>query len=57
MGYSAIVLLPLLLAPLAASHFKRLRDSKNPQEQIVLLGDTGKLLALFAILFSVGVAL
>jgi len=57
LGYSAAIFIPLILLPLAFSHYKRLSKSKNPQEQIVLLGDTGKLLALFAITFSLGLVL
>jgi 1,4-dihydroxy-2-naphthoate octaprenyltransferase len=49
--------LPVLLAPLAWSHARRLRESKSPSELIALLGDTGKLLAGFAVLFGVGLAL
>jgi 1,4-dihydroxy-2-naphthoate octaprenyltransferase len=49
--------LPLALEPLARSHVRRLRDSKSPSELIELLGDTGKLLAIYAVLFSAGVIL
>lgn len=56
-GASAWVLLPLLTLPLAWSHVRRLRESKTPSELIALLGDTGKLLALFALLFGLGLAL
>ncbi|MDB6094127.1 MAG: 1,4-dihydroxy-2-naphthoate octaprenyltransferase [Verrucomicrobia bacterium] len=45
-------LLPLLLLPMASSHARRLRERENPLEQIKLLGDTGKLLALYAILLT-----
>lgn len=55
--YSAWCLLPLVLAPLAWRHLVRLRKSKSPSELIALLGDTGKLLALYALLFGVGVVL
>lgn len=48
-------LLPLALGPLAWRHARRLRDSKTPSELIELLGDTGKLLALYAVLFAAGV--
>lgn len=48
-------LVALLCAPLAGTHIRRLRDAKSPGELIALLGDTGKLLALYAVLFSVGV--
>ncbi len=47
-------LLPLGIEPLARSHVRRLRDSKTPSELIELLGDTGKLLAIYAVLFSLG---
>ena len=53
----AWILLPLLLAPLAWRHARRLRDSKTPSELIALLGDTGKFLALYALLFSAGLVL
>jgi 1,4-dihydroxy-2-naphthoate octaprenyltransferase len=56
-GFSAWCLLPLLLAPVAWKHARRLSDSKTPGELIVLLGDTGKLLAGYAVLLSVGVVL
>lgn len=56
-GYRAWCLLPLVLAPLAWSHVRRLRESKSPSELIVLLGDTGKLLALYATLFAAGIVL
>ena len=48
------LLLPLLAAPLGWRHIRRLADAKTPKELIVLLGDTGKLLALYAVLFSAG---
>jgi 1,4-dihydroxy-2-naphthoate polyprenyltransferase len=54
-GYRAWCLLPLVLAPVAWSHLRRLRASKSPGELIALLGDTGKLLAAYAGLFAVGV--
>jgi 1,4-dihydroxy-2-naphthoate polyprenyltransferase len=49
-------LLPLLAAPLALRHVRRLRESKTPSELIGLLGATGKLLALYALLFAAGLA-
>jgi 1,4-dihydroxy-2-naphthoate octaprenyltransferase len=55
-GHHAASLLPLLLTPLAWSHVGRLRDSKTPSELIALLGDTGKLLALYATLLAAGFA-
>lgn len=56
-GGSALVLLPLLIAPGAWNQMRRLRDSKTPAELIALLGDTGKLLALYAVLLSVGLVM
>lgn len=56
-GYHAWVLLPLALAPLAWRHVRRLRADRSAGELIALLGDTGKLLALFALLFSTGLVL
>jgi 1,4-dihydroxy-2-naphthoate octaprenyltransferase len=47
-------LLPLGLLPMARAHVARLRDSKSPSELIALLGDTGKLLALYALLLAAG---
>jgi 1,4-dihydroxy-2-naphthoate octaprenyltransferase len=49
-------LLPLVLVPVALSHVRRLQPSKTPSELIALLGATGKLLALFAVLFAIGLA-
>jgi 1,4-dihydroxy-2-naphthoate octaprenyltransferase len=54
MGFKPVVLLPLGLAPLAWRHAQRLATAEKPEELIVLLGDTGKLLALYAILLSAG---
>jgi len=56
-GHRAGCLLPLVLAPMAWSHMRRLRESKSPSELIALLGDTGKLLALYAVLLAAGLAL
>jgi 1,4-dihydroxy-2-naphthoate octaprenyltransferase len=53
-GQRAWCLLPLLLLPLAWSHSRRLCESKTPGELIALLGATGKLLALYALLFAAG---
>ncbi|MFT3867935.1 MAG: 1,4-dihydroxy-2-naphthoate polyprenyltransferase [Nibricoccus sp.] len=55
MGYKPVVLLPLLLVPLAWRHTNRLAEAKTADELIALLGDTGKLLALYAVLLSAGV--
>jgi 1,4-dihydroxy-2-naphthoate octaprenyltransferase len=56
-GYHAWVLLPLVLAPLAWLHARRLAKSKTPSELIALLGATGKLLAGYAGLFGAGLVL
>lgn len=56
-GFSPWTLLPLALAPMAWSHARRLRNGKTPAEQITLLGDTGKLLALYAALLAAGLVL
>lgn len=56
-GYGPWTLLPLLAAPLAWSHVRRLRAGREPAELIALLGDTGKLLALYAALLAAGLAL
>jgi 1,4-dihydroxy-2-naphthoate octaprenyltransferase len=56
-GYQPWVLLPLLLLPVAWAHYRRLRDSKTPSELIALLGATGKLLALYALLLGAGLVL
>ena len=57
LGGSAWELLPLLLAPMAWRQRGRLQHSKTPSELIRLLGDTGKLLALYALLLSLGLIL
>ena len=56
-GSRAWVLLPLGLAPLAARHVRRLRTATAPTELIALLGDTGKFLALYAVLLAAGLVL
>ena len=53
-GHGAGCLLPVLLVPLGWTHARRLRESKTPGELILLLGATGKFLALYAILFAGG---
>jgi 1,4-dihydroxy-2-naphthoate octaprenyltransferase len=53
-GYRAWCLLPLLLAPLAHAHYRRLRSNPPPAELIRLLGDVGKWLALYAGLLALG---
>ena len=54
-GYLPVVLLPLAIAPMAIRHVRRLRNSTTPRELIALLGDTGKLLAFYAVLLGAGV--
>jgi 1,4-dihydroxy-2-naphthoate octaprenyltransferase len=54
-GYRWPVLLPILLAPMAAKLTGRLHRSQEPEEQIVLLGATARFLALFGILLSAGI--
>lgn len=50
-------LLPLALAPMAWRQVWRLQHRTLPTEQIALLGDTGKLLALYALLLTAGLVL
>lgn len=50
----AWILLPLALAPLAWRQGVRLRRATNPQELIALLGDTGRYVALYALLLAIG---
>lgn len=50
-------LLPLLLGPMAWHHVRRLKQAQTPIELIALLGDTGKLLACYALLLSAGLVL
>ena len=47
-------LLPLLAAPLAWSHIRRLAAGSAPAEFVALLGDSGKFIALYAALFAGG---
>ena len=54
---SAWCLLPLALTPLALSQVRRLRASRSPAELIALLGDAGKLLAAYSVLFAAGLIL
>lgn len=53
-GYRWPVLLPVLLAPWAARLTRRLAASREPAEQIALLGSTAKYLAAFGGLLSAG---
>jgi 1,4-dihydroxy-2-naphthoate octaprenyltransferase len=54
-GYRWPVLLPLLLAPVAFSLTRRLAASREPAEQIALLGATARFLAGYGVLLSAGV--
>ncbi|MBS0662297.1 MAG: 1,4-dihydroxy-2-naphthoate polyprenyltransferase [Verrucomicrobia bacterium] len=47
-------LVPVGLLPVAWRHFRRLQTEAEPAAQIQLLGDTGKLLALYAALLTFG---
>ena len=53
-GHGVACLLPLAITPLAWRHVRQLREGKTPGELIALLGATGRLLALYAVLFSAG---
>jgi 1,4-dihydroxy-2-naphthoate octaprenyltransferase len=53
-GYHWPVLLPLVLAPWAARLTQRLAVSREPAEQIALLGATAGYLAAFGVLLSAG---
>lgn len=54
-GYRWPVLLPLLLSPWAVGLTRRLAASREPAEQIALLGATAKFLAAFGVLLCAGV--
>jgi len=56
-GQRVWCILPLALGPMAWTHARRLRESKTPSELIALLGATGQLLALYALLFGLGLVL
>ncbi len=55
--YTPWVLLPVLLSPAAVAQSRRLALSRSAEELIQLLGDTGKLLAAYALLLSIGIAI
>jgi 1,4-dihydroxy-2-naphthoate octaprenyltransferase len=57
LSFRPACLLPLVLAPVAWRHARRLAESRTPSELIALLGATGKLLALYAVLFAAGLVL
>lgn len=54
-NYRWPVVLPVGLTPWAVSLVRRLAASRDPGEQIELLGDTAKFLAAFGVLLSVGI--
>ncbi|MEO6876486.1 MAG: 1,4-dihydroxy-2-naphthoate polyprenyltransferase [Opitutaceae bacterium] len=56
-AHCAWPLLPLLLSPLAWKHAGRLRTRTSAVERIALLGDTGKLLAIYAAALTAGLVL
>jgi len=51
------LLLPCVLTPMAWKLINRLRQKKSPAELILLLGDSAKLLGLYALLCAVGLIL
>jgi 1,4-dihydroxy-2-naphthoate octaprenyltransferase len=56
-GFGPWCLLPLLLTPLALSHARRLAAACTEEQHVALLGDTGRLMAIYAVLFSAGLLL
>jgi 1,4-dihydroxy-2-naphthoate polyprenyltransferase len=56
-GFRPWCLLPLLAAPIALGQALRLGRAETPQQLVALLGDTGKMMALYAALFAAGILL
>lgn len=56
-GYGNACLLPVITAPLAWNHLRRLAPDRTPQQLVALLGDTGKFIAIYAALFAAGILL
>jgi len=56
-GFGAWCLLPVLMAPLALSLARRLAAASSASEHVALLGDTGRFMAIYAVLFSAGLLL
>lgn len=56
-GFGPWCLLPLLLAPLALSHVRRLAAAASPSEHVALLGAAGRFIAAYAALFAAGILL
>jgi 1,4-dihydroxy-2-naphthoate polyprenyltransferase len=54
-GFGPACLLPLLTAPLAWSHIRRLRNGRTPSEYVALLGATGRYIAIYAMLLAAGI--
>lgn len=54
LGFRAWCLLPLAAAPIAWAHVRRLGAATTAAEQVALLGDTGRLAAVYAALLSAG---
>jgi 1,4-dihydroxy-2-naphthoate octaprenyltransferase len=57
LGFGPWCLLPLLLAPFAWIHVRRLAYGRTPAEYVALLGDTGRFMAAYAALFAAGMLL
>jgi 1,4-dihydroxy-2-naphthoate octaprenyltransferase len=55
--HQMVLLLPLILAPHGWRHLRRLHPAAPAPELILLLGDTGKLLAAYAVLLALGLGL
>jgi 1,4-dihydroxy-2-naphthoate octaprenyltransferase len=53
-GFGAWCLLPLLTAPLAWTHVRRLAIGGSAADYVTLLGDTGKFVAVYAALLAAG---
>lgn len=56
-GYRPWCLLPVAIAPVGVLHLRRLRSETSPAGLVSLLGDTGRLMAAYAVLFAAGVLL
>ena len=54
-GHGAWCLLPLLSAPLAWSHARRLKAGRTPADYVALLGDTGRYIAVYSALLAAGI--
>jgi 1,4-dihydroxy-2-naphthoate octaprenyltransferase len=56
-GYTPWCLLPVALTPVGVLHARRLQRASSPAELVALLGDTGRLMAAYSVLFAAGVLL